>query len=435
MGEAITTDEQATLIKADLLIPGRGEPLHDAALVADNEKILYVGPQTNIPSEYTTLEATHVPVLMPGMWDCHAHFLGMNSFSIHESAFADPVLVGARISRDATEYLNAGFTSVRETGGYGIHLDMAVQEGIVIGPKIYSCGDILSQTGGHGDVHDMPLHAYTGICSRGYMSTLCDGVDECLKAVRTQIRKGACFVKICASGGLGTLRDNPSHQQFSDVEIQTFVDEAKRNGRIVAAHCHGKPGILAALNAGVRTIEHGTELDDECIELMLKKGAILVPTRSLHHVSLELGKWTSGPAFKKLQRAVPIHAQAYSKAIKAGVKIALGSDLFLSSPGHMASHGSAGLEVMFAVEAGMTPLEAIEAATANCPDTLGDQAPANGTGQLKEGFAPDFIAVAKDPLQDINVLTDATNITHVWRGGKLYKSPSTPIIPVALQKK
>lgn len=435
MGEAIKTQEQATLIKADLLIPGRGEPLRDAALVAEKEKILYVGPQADIPEEYATLEATSVPVLMPGMWDCHAHFLGMTNFSIHEGVFTDPILTGARISRDATEYLNAGFTSVRETGGYGIQLDKAIQEGSVIGPKVYACGDILSQTGGHGDAHDIPLHEYNSFCSRGYMSTLCDGVDQCIKAVRVQARRGASFVKICASGGLATLIDDPHNQQFSDLEIRAFVEEAARNRRIVAAHCHGKPGILAALHAGARTIEHGTELDDECIELMLKKDAILVPTRSIHAVALELGKWSSGPAYLKLQKAVPIHAEAYKKAVKAGVKIALGSDLILSNPGHMASHGMAGQEVKYAVEAGMTPLQAIEAATANCPATLGEQGPPNGSGQLKAGFASDFIAIAKDPLQDISVLAVPANITHVWRGGKLYKSPTTPVIPVALQKK
>lgn len=424
-----------TLIKADVLIPGRGEPLKDAALVADQNEILYVGPQANIPGDYASLEALHVPVLMPGMWDCHAHFLGMVTFSINDGAFTDPVLRGARIARDAAEYLNAGFTTVRETGGYGIHLDKAIQEGTVVGPKIFSCGDLLSQTAGHGDCHDLPLPEYTSLCNGGFLSTLCDGVDACIRATRVQIRKGASFIKICTSGGLGTLRDNPAHQHFSDMEIQAFVDEARRNNRIVAAHCHGKPGIMAALKAGVGTIEHGTELDDECIDLMLKQGTILVPTRSIHHVVLEMGKFSSGPAYQKMLKYAPKHAEAYKKAVKAGVKIALGSDLLLSSPGHMASHGSAGMELKFAVEAGMTPLEAIEAATANCPETLGNEAPENGSGQLKEGFAPDFIAVAKDPSEDITVLTEVANITHVWRGGKLYKSPTTPVIPVSLQKK
>ena len=161
----VTSRPSELLIKADLLIPGRGDPQHDAALVCNAERILYVGPQLTIPEPYLSLDAIEVPILMPGLWDCHTHFLGTK-----EPASTiwkiNPVVVGARGVRDAAELLNAGYTSVRECGGTGIFLDKVIEDGFCFGPKIYSCGAMLSCTGGHGDGHDIPLAAWLNACQK-----------------------------------------------------------------------------------------------------------------------------------------------------------------------------------------------------------------------------------------------------------------------------
>jgi imidazolonepropionase-like amidohydrolase len=405
------------VIQADLLIPGRGEPLSDAAIVYNTKTILYVGPQADSPECYNSLDATHVPVVMPGLWDCHVDFLGLAG-GTSDLWKLNPIVSGARSVRDLELLLNAGYTSVRECGGNGIFLDQVVEDGYCIGPKIYSCGLIISCTGGHADDHDIPLSTWHDSCSQGLQVWLCDGVDECTKAVRLQTRKGAKFIKICASGGVLSQKDDPKHQQYSAQELQAFVYEAALSERIVAAHCHGKAGIMAALRAGARTIEHGTYLDLECVALMKEKEAILVPTRTLHEV---LRTGLSATSATKMIDASKNLKLACQLAIQHGVNIALGPTLGLSIIGHPAAHGQNALELGLAVDAGMSPLASIEEATASGPLTLGPQAPLSG--QIAVGYDPDFIAVSSSPLEDISVLVNPDNITHVWRRGTLYKSP------------
>lgn len=258
-------------------------------------------------------------------------------------------------------------------------------------------------------------------CAHGFLFHTADGVPECLKAVRTQLRKGAKLIKLCASGGINSELDDPHHQEFSDEELKAIVDEARRADRIVAAHCHGKAGIMAALRAGCKTIEHGSFLDDEAIQAMLDADAILVPTRSILQSGLAtVSNWTE-KSYKKLQATAGAHLESYRKAIKAGVRISSGSDLGPSRSGTLLSHGKEGMELKYAVEAGMSALQAIEAATAAGPDTLGPQAPLSG--QLKTGYDADFLALNSDPLADIDIFTKPENITHIWQSGKLVKSP------------
>lgn len=255
---------------------------------------------------------------------------------------------------------------------------------------------------------------------------LCDGVDECMKAVRLQLRKGADVIKICASGGVLSERDNPQDQQFSDAELKAIVEEAHRAQRIVAAHCHGKKGIMAALKAGVSTIEHGTWLDDECLDIMKKQGAMLIATRSIVDGGMKIIDQLPPASAKKMRETDKIHKAAYAKAVKSGVKIALGTDLGMSLPGQILSHGNNGKELVFAVEAGMSELQAIEAATYMGPQTLGPMAPRSGW--LKEGYDADLIAVAENPLENIAVLAEVDKIDYVWKGGELVKAPGKPIL-------
>ena len=214
--------------------------------------------------------------------------------------------------------------------------------------------------------------------------------------------------------------DDPQHQEFSFEELKAIVDEAARARRVVAAHCHGKAGIMNALHAGCRTIEHGSFLDEEAVELMKEKGAILVATRSVIESSLAMKDLFTPSSYQKLLEVADAHKEAYQLAVSRGVTIALGTDQFISSDNPIIGYGRNGHEVRYAVDAGLTPLEAIEAATANGPLTLGYQAPQSG--QLKEGFDADIIAVRENPLENVAVLSNSKNITHVWNGGKLIKS-------------
>lgn len=407
-------------IDADLLIPGRGDPIPDGAVVTDGATIAYAGPAAEAPESEDRIS---VPVVMPGMWDCHGHFFGVTIPDVEQIMKLPDAVAGARVTRDAAASLDAGFTSIREPGGYGIFLSRVIDEGTVPGPHIYAAGMGLSTTGGHGDIHAFPLEWVHAVGERTGMMSICDGVPECLKATRRQLRLGASFIKIHASGGVMSEIDHPLHQQLSHEEIRAIVDEAARAERIVAAHCHGKAGIMAALECGVKTIEHGTMLDDEAADAMVETGAILVTTRYVVEKIRDLGRQMGVPDYaqRKLEIMADRHAEAMSLAYEKGVKIACGTDIFTSGPSPMLRWGENGRELVHLVEAGLSPLEAIEAATATAPQTLGPQAPKSGL--LAEGYDADIIAVSSDPLEEIEVLADATRISHVWKAGTIVKAP------------
>lgn len=413
-----------TRVNADLLIPGRGEPIQNASIVVQNGKITYVGKNPNLNSN-RCLSVIKVPVLMPGLWDSHVHFMGTNKTGVDDMATTSPALAGARGARDIAATLNAGYTSVREMAGYGVELSKVVNEGWLSGPHIYSSVSILSQTAGHGDAHGMPLDTFKDGIRHGLPFQLCDGVSECIKAVRIQIRRGAKVIKVAATGGVTSLIDDPLQQQFSDEELAAIVKEAARADRIVAAHCHGKKGIMAALRAGCHTIEHGTYLDQEALDLMLEKNAMLVATCSILEFGVQHPEAYTKEIYRKMIETQQAHKESYKMAIQAGVRIALGTDLGVSSPAVQFNHGMNGGEFFYAVDAGMTPLEAIEAGTANGPETLGLQAPKSGI--LEVGYDADFIALSGNPLEDIKVLADPTKVTYVWKEGQLVKSPKKPV--------
>lgn len=406
-------------IKAGTVIPGRGEPIDDGLVVIEGATISYAGAASNGPS-MAGARVTEVPVLMPGLWDCHAHLFGAPFWDLERTAWVNPTAAGARATADLRRYIEGGVTSIREVGGYGVELAAVVAEGSVLGPAIYGAGEVLSTTGGHGDIHSIPLEIYEGFSARSrIVGRLADGPNECVKAVREQLRRNAKVIKICASGGVMSEVDHPIHQQFSSKELNAIVEEASRAERVVAAHCHGKPGIMAALRAGVRTIEHGSYLDEEAAELMKETGAILVPTRFIVEELLEMEALVPAYAYRKLTGLADTHAQALKIAVATGVTIAMGTDIFASGPVHGFRYGQASREIRHLTEAGMSPLEAIEAATATGPLTLGPQAPRSG--QLVEGYDADLISLDRSPLDDPTVWGDPGNVTHVWKAGNLVK--------------
>ncbi len=405
-------------IHADLLIPGRGEPVENGVMVAEGATITFTGPASEAPKREG--DPVEVSVLMPGLWDCHAHLMGTTQWNLEMASLVPPATSGARVTADLANYLAGGVTSVREVGGYGVEIAPVVDEGSLDGPTIYGSGAVISTTGGHGDVHAIPLDFYNALGEHGrILGRLADGPDECVKAVREQLRKNARVIKICASGGVMSEVDHPIHQQFSDEELAAIVAEAARAERVVAAHCHGKPGIMAALRAGAKTIEHGTYLDEEAADLMKQKDAILVATRFVVEELMGLESQLPPYAWRKMSAMADQHAQALKIAVASGVKIAMGTDIFTSGPVHGLRYRQASREIRHLTEAGMSSLDAIEAATARGPETLGPQGPASG--QLADGFAADLIALDRNPLDDVSVWGDADRVVGVWKAGTRVK--------------
>jgi imidazolonepropionase-like amidohydrolase len=224
---------------------------------------------------------------------------------------------------------------------------------------------------------------------------------------------------VCASGGVLSELDSPIHQQFTDGELRTIVEVAGLADRVVAAHCHGKAGIMAAIKAGVATIEHGSYLDAEACDAMRENGTILVPTRSIIEDILKHIDIVPPYAAEKLTALATTHGDAMRLAIERGVTVAMGTDVGMTGLDLPSSWGTNGSELAHLVAFGMTPLEAIEAATATAPRTLGPQAPRSG--KLAEGYDADFITLDADPIEDIAVLTKQEHITGVWTGGRRVK--------------
>jgi imidazolonepropionase-like amidohydrolase len=410
----------ATRIKARRLIPGRGDVVADAVLIFAEGKITFAGPAGEAPEPEGAEEAFGVETVMPGLWECHGHFLGTYTANVAEIHTLRPQLGAMRVTGDARRVLMAGFTSVREMGGMGTFLGRAVEEGQVVGPNVYASGAMLSMTGGHGDEHGMDLSAARASIARQWgEDNICDGPDECRAGVRRMLRMGAKVIKVHASGGVMSELDDPQLPQFSKPELEAIVDEATRMDRLVGAHCHGKRGIIACLEAGVKTIEHGIYLDDEAADAMVETGAILVPTRWIVDYLMAEGTAKGMPDYarRKLEIAAGRHADAIALAVEKGVKVAMGTDIWATG-----LWGRNAEELRLMVDVGMTPLQSIESATANGPDTLGPQAPKSG--RLLEGYDADVICVAGDPVADITVLTDPANVTHVFKGGVACKEPA-----------
>ena len=405
-------------IEARLLIPGDGAPVGEGVVVADGGVISYAGPAT-AAADTPAAVVTRAAVVMPGMWDCHGHFLGTRSLDLARLPQEPTALRAARSARDLANALNAGITSVREVGGLGVYLARVVNEGVLDGPSIYPAGAILSTTGGHGDLHCYPLAFVTDFAEQDGTLRLADGTAECMRAVREQLRRGARLIKVCASGGVLSELDSPIHQQFTGAELHAIVEVAGLADRVVAAHCHGKPGIMAAIEAGVATIEHGTYLDSEACDAMIETGTILVPTRSIIEDMLANLAAVPPYAAAKLTALAGTHADAIRLAIERGVTVAMGTDISVTGMDLPNSWGHNGSELAHLVTLGMTPLQAIAAATATAPRTIGPQAPRSG--QLAAGYDADFITLDADPLAEISVLAKPEHITGVWTAGRRMK--------------
>ncbi|MHA2501579.1 MAG: amidohydrolase family protein [Candidatus Kariarchaeaceae archaeon] len=405
-------------IDAEFLITGDGDLIKDGSVVVDGNKILYAGGQEGAPASDNTVQTKAV---MPGMWDCHGHYVGITTLDFEKEMMTPHMVHGLRALQDAKATLRAGFTSVREVGGYGIYLNRVIQEGSSIGPRIYSAGAALSMTGGHGDIHGLPHELMVAsMRDENQWFEHIDGVPSCLKGVRKQLRKGAEVIKIMVSGGVLSEIDHPIHQQFSYEEVRAIVEEAHRAEVAVAAHCHGAPGMKNALDAGVDTIEHGTYLNDELADQMVEQGTVLIPTRLIIEESMLALDSPSVPEYarEKFRVTEKYHREAMRIAIRKGVTIACGTDIAGSKLAKFNKWGTNARELEHYVNAGMTPMDAIVTATGNGPKTLGGRAPKSGL--LKEGYDADLLLLKSNPLDNIAALQDKEIFQSVVRQGISY---------------
>ena len=402
-----------------LLIDGSGQPIsrEPSAMVVEGRWIRTIGPQSGLDcpanAERFDLQGK---TLMPGMADCHDHLADLEG-GMQQRAGIPPSLAVFLAADSFKKTLLGGFTAVRDASGVDLGMKMAVERGLIPGPRLKISVVILSQFGGHND-HTEPA----GINShfpwlQSIPSGICDGVDECRKKTREVIRAGADWVKIATTGGVGTPIGGPLIRQFSPEEVQVITDTAHAAGIPVMSHAYGGEGVKICLDAGVDSIEHGAALDDTLIEQMIKQGTWLVPTFTVLRrvVAISEQNPLALPEYmpRKARLLLEHQAQSFREALQSGVKIALGTD------GGGFGHGKNAGELRYLVEAGMTPMQALEAATRMGTTCMGfgDEA-----GVLRAGMLADFLVVDGNPLEDVTILEDHSRLRMIVKDGQIYKN-------------
>jgi imidazolonepropionase-like amidohydrolase len=402
------------VIHAGRLIDGvAATPRERVSIVVTGDRITQVQDGfVAAPAGARVIDLRQATVL-PGLIDSHTHITSEGT----ENAIIGAVTLGAvdaavRSTAYARRTLEAGFTTIRDVGSDGgadVALKKAIAEGLVPGPRIWSARNTLSITGGHGDMGGLRPDIGPDPTWR---DGIVDSAEDAAKAVRYQHKYGADLIKFTATGGVLSIGDSADLQQFTDAEMKSIVDTAHLLGMKVAAHAHGKRGMEAAIRAGVDSIEHGTYADAETHALFKKHGTYLVPTIIAGKTVAEIAQKPGAlhPSVReKAARVGPLMQDAFTRAYKAGVKIAFGTDSGVST------HGENAREFAYMVEAGMPAMEAILSATRSAADLL---AASGDIGSVQAGRFADVIAVSGDPLKDISELQ---RVTFVMKGGVVYK--------------
>ncbi|MGQ4268382.1 amidohydrolase family protein [Nocardiopsis changdeensis] len=384
-------------------------PRADVAFAGDT--VLEVGP--DLAARYPdarTVDATGSTVL-PGIIDLHVHMTTQHAGSLN--AFAEPFSLqfynsAAYLKRT----LEAGVTTVRDAGGTDLGAKVAVESGVIPGPRLRIAVTIMSQTGGHGDTRlpsgaDGPMLAPHPGCPSG----VADGVEEVRKTVRTILRAGADQIKICSTGGVLSPADDPRHSQFTEDEIRVIVEEAAAQGTYVMAHAQGSEGIKSALRAGVRSIEHGIYLDEEAIGLFLDRDAYLVPTLAAPLAVIERaqqpGSGLSQAVIDKAHRVVDTHRESVAKAIAAGVKVAMGTD------SGVGPHGANLQELALLADLGMGLVDVLRASTS----VAGELIRGAEVGRLAPGYAADAVVLDGELTEADQLALLPSLVRQVWKDG------------------
>jgi imidazolonepropionase-like amidohydrolase len=386
-----------------------GQFLRDQTILIHEGRLSAIGSsaEIKIPAGTDIVDLRNATVL-PGLIDAHTHLTMDPKFGYEELGLSVPrqTLTGAKNARVT---LQAGFTTVRNVAAQGysdVALRDAINAGDVPGPRMLVSGPPLSITGGHADENLLP-YAY-----HAKSESICDSPWACRAQVRENIKYGADLIKIMASGGVLSKGDDPQASQFTLEEMKAIVDESHRLGRKVAAHAHGAQAILWASEAGVDSIEHGSYIDDAAIAEMKKDGTYLVPTLYLGDWFMEHAVENHVPDFLlvKAKAVMPAARKNIAHAFASGVKVAFGTDAAVYP------HGLNAHEFAVMVKLGLTPLQAIQAATINAADLLGWS---GQVGSLQQGAWGDLIAVDGDPLQDVTTLE---HVKFVMKGGEVVKN-------------
>jgi imidazolonepropionase-like amidohydrolase len=407
-----TSRDQVIALKAGRLLDVKtGQVVENAIIIVRGERIGAVGPNVTVPPGAEVMDLSQHTV-MPGFIDMHTHLTGDPSHGYSDHALHEwpgyAALVGAK---NARKTLLAGFTTVRNVGSdewADVSLRDAIRNDVVPGPRLFVSGHALGMTGGHCDTNGYRPDA---LKEPGIEQGIINTPDEGMKAVRYMIKYGADVIKICATGGVLSAGDAVGVPQLTFEEIRAVVQTAAMAERKVAAHAHGNEGIKTAIRAGVASIEHGSMLDDEAIRLMKQHGTYLVPTMMAFEAVVtgakngRLAPWSA----KKALEIEPHARKSIQMAIRNGVNIAFGTDAGVFP------HGQNADEFRLLVEAGMTPIQAIQSATLNAARLLGEEA---ALGSLEAGKLADIVAVRGDPLKDISLLKQ---VDFVMKGGSVYK--------------
>jgi len=386
-----------------------GKTLANQTIIIRGDKITEVTGAVDqiMPKDATMVDLSNATVL-PGLIDAHTHVTMPTNFGYSRLATSVPreALIGARNARVTLE---AGFTTIRNVGASGftdVALRDAINAGDVPGPHMLVSGPALSITGGHCDNNLLPFEYHAQ--SEG----VADGVEAVQHKVRENIKYGADLIKVCATGGVLSHGDDPQASQYTIEEMKAIVADAHRLGRKVAAHAHGAQGIRWASEAGVDSIEHGSYIDDAAIATMKKNGTYLVPTLYLGDWFLENAERTGAPAdlIAKAREVMPAARKNVARAFAAGVKVGFGTDAAVYP------HGLNAHEFAVMVKLGLTPLQAIQAATINDADLLGWS---DKVGTIEAGKWADIVAVDGDPLADVTTLE---RVKFVMKGGEVVKN-------------
>jgi imidazolonepropionase-like amidohydrolase len=406
---------QKTILHCGSLIDVKTQTvLKNRSIVVEGKKIIAVSDGFLSPAKGDVVINLKDRTVMPGLIDSHVHLESETNPGVYLDRFVkNPGDVAYQALVYAKRNLMAGFTTVRDLGGTHVVISLrnAINKGLVEGPRIFTAGVTIGTTGGHAD--DTNGINETFKKDLGPEDGVVNGVADAAKAVRQRYKEGSDLIKITATGGVLSYAKDGAGAQFTDEEIRAIVQTAKDYGYKVAAHAHGKEGMKRAVLGGVTSIEHGTYMDEEVMELMKKMGTFYVPTVIAGRSTADSSKipnYYPEMVAKKAAAIGPVIQGTFAKAYKAGVKIAFGTDAGVFG------HGKNGYEFILMNEGGMPVLEAIKSATVTAADLLGQS---DLIGSIEVGKAADIVAVPGDPVADVKLMT---KVNFVMKDGKVYKN-------------